>query len=213
MITLTKSRAIVSVGRDDLLRFRAETLDRRDWACLPRFVDASLLESFARRFEDIGFRSRHHDRIGGELALTDPQAGEALCLLLNDPVVLSFMEILTGSSPLGCFSGRVYRFAPGGACLHEWHDDVIEERRVAFTLNLSRDLYQGGALLLRSRRTGQTQAIENRGFGDALLFRVAADLEHRSEPVTGAVPKTAFAGWFRASPRFQDGLRNALAAR
>jgi hypothetical protein len=39
----------------------------------------------------------------------------------------------------------------------------------------------------------------NKGFGDAIVFRIGGNLEHRVAPVRGAVPKIAFAGWFRPS--------------
>jgi len=40
------------------------------------------------------------------------------------------------------------------------------------------------------------QETRNTGLGDALLFRISADLIHRVQGVTGDHPKIAFAGWF-----------------
>jgi hypothetical protein len=38
--------------------------------------------------------------------------------------------------------------------------------------------------------------VNNTGFGDAILFRISKDLEHRVTEVVGEVAKTAYAGWF-----------------
>lgn len=38
----------------------------------------------------------------------------------------------------------------------------------------------------------------NTGPGDGIVFRLAHHLQHRNTSMRGAVPKTAFAGWFRS---------------
>ena len=48
--------------------------------------------------------------------------------------------------------------------------------------------------------------VENRTPGDAILFPVHPTLRHRVGPVEGAVPRTAYAGWFRAQPDFRERL-------
>ena len=71
---------------------------------------------------------------------------------------------------------------------------------MALSINLSTDVYGGGTFELRDRQTKAPLAqINNTGFGDALLFRVSNNLEHRVTEVVGKVAKTACAGWFRAT--------------
>jgi hypothetical protein len=61
-------------------------------------------------------------------------------------------------------------------------------------------IFRGGTFELRNRSTLALLAqVNNTGFGDALLFRISADLEHRVTEVVDTVPKTACAGWFRAT--------------
>jgi hypothetical protein len=40
--------------------------------------------------------------------------------------------------------------------------------------------------------------------GDGIMFRIDSGLRHRVTEVTGSVPKTAFAGWFRSEPSFGE---------
>ena len=43
------------------------------------------------------------------------------------------------------------------------------------------------------------------------IFRIADTLQHRVTPLTGAVPRTACAGWFMDEPDFAAELRARLA--
>ena len=57
--------------------------------------------------------------------------------------------------------------------------------------------------------------IANTGLGDAMLFRISGNLEHRVTEVTGDQPKTAFAGWFQSgeldlASRLKNGDRRPL---
>jgi len=43
-------------------------------------------------------------------------------------------------------------------------------------------------------------SIANTGPGDAIVFRIDGALEHMVTPVSGAVSKIAWAGWFAREP-------------
>jgi hypothetical protein len=59
---------------------------------------------------------------------------------------------------------------------------------------------------MRYRRTKEIlHEVHNNGLGDALLFRVSPELEHRVQGVEGDVPKTALAGWFVSGTTFHQG--------
>jgi hypothetical protein len=67
-------------------------------------------------------------------------------------------------------------------------------------MNLSTDIFRGGTFELRDRWSLAPLAqVNNTGFGDALLFRISNDLQHRVTQVEDTVAKTACAGWFRAT--------------
>jgi hypothetical protein len=69
------------------------------------------------------------------------------------------------------------------------------------SINLSLEEYQGGELQIRETRSGKiVSEIANTGLGDAVLFPISPELEHRVLPVRGDRAKIAFAGWFRAEP-------------
>jgi len=66
--------------------------------------------------------------------------------------------------------------------------------------SLSTGIFRGGAFELRDRLTMKLLAqVNNTGFGDAFLFRISRDLEHRLTPIMEGVLKTACTGWLRAS--------------
>jgi hypothetical protein len=137
----------------------------------------------------------------------DPNPTAALLeLLCNDPAVLAAVEAITGCSPLTRFSGFVYRLSPVNGHHHNWHNDMIQDRRVAMSINLEPEPYEGGVLQIRVRETEAIiEQVENVGAGDAILFRISGALQHRATPVTTGV-KTAFAGWFRSGPSLREEL-------
>jgi len=56
------------------------------------------------------------------------------------------------------------------------------------------------------------KSIHNNGFGDATLFKIDHSLKHRVTPITGAVRRTMYAGWFLEKPDFMALLREKLDA-
>jgi predicted 2-oxoglutarate/Fe(II)-dependent dioxygenase YbiX len=89
---------------------------------------------------------------------------------------------------------------------------MIQNRRVAMSVNLEPAPYEGGVLQIRRRENEAIIAeVENVGAGDAILFRIDAALQHRVTAVTSGV-KTAFAGWFRSAPSLRDDLAHLAAS-
>jgi 2OG-Fe(II) oxygenase superfamily len=139
---------------------------------------------------------------GTEFTADEPVTCNLLALLLNNPEFLNVVRMITSCTEISEFSGRVYRMTAGPQHQLSWHNDIDikEKRQVGFSMNLSTDVFRGGTFELRSCSTQAPHAqVNNTGFGDALLFRISPDLEHRVTPVVGSVPKTACAGWFRAT--------------
>ena len=83
--------------------------------------------------------------------------------------------------------------------VEKWHRDseAIHQRRLGFSLNLSQQPFQGGALAIRICGQPNTiQKITIPHIGDAALFRIADNFEHRALPILGEAPRVAFVGWF-----------------
>lgn len=170
---------------------------------LPNFFDADLGDIVDRHLSRAAFTPR----FDGDLVIEHTLADDALfavCLfVLNDPKVLALIDRITRSGPFASFTGRIYRRgepARPGEQYYEWHDDVFEDRRVALSVNLGRVPYQGGMLQVRDALSHRpvAEAVDV-AYLDALLLRVTDGLEHRVAPVSGPVPRTVLAGWFRGS--------------
>jgi hypothetical protein len=126
---------------------------------------------------------------------------------------LEFIEALTGCGHLGSFLGKVYRIEPGQNHYDSWHDDVTDDRKIALSINLTEKPYSGGILEIRESGSKRVlNSVTNTGFGDAIIFPISDELEHRRTTVFGGVPKTAFAGWFKSKPDFSESLRQTRKA-
>jgi hypothetical protein len=116
--------------------------------------------------------------------------------MFHDPALFAVIRAITGCAAIGGFDGRIYRM-DAGAHADAWHDDANDRYLVALSLNLTATAFAGGALRLRDRATRTVRAdVANTGQGDAIVFRLDPALEHMVSPVTGEVPKVAWAGWF-----------------
>ncbi len=176
--------------------------DTRHCIKLAGLLAPGTLDMVRQFLEDIPFVHRVHDRIGTEFCLPDSRAVRLLFFLANDPALFAVIRRLTGCPPIGCFTGRVYRMVPGAGDYDSWHSDVIQDRMVGMSINLGPP-YEGGVFQLREAATGRMIGeLPNVGPGDAILFRIDPSLEHWITPMAGEMPKTAFAGWFRAGPEF-----------
>lgn len=132
-------------------------------------------------------------------------ASDAFELVLNDSQIFAMVEEITGCRSIGCFIGRVYRFMPGSGHSYSWHSDNVDSRMVGMSLNLSEQRFDGGQLEIRDRgNPGSVAVVQNLRFGRAVLFPIGERFEHRVTPVTGNIPRTAFAGWFCAEPQFSE---------
>jgi 2-oxoglutarate-Fe(II)-dependent oxygenase superfamily protein len=132
----------------------------------------------------------------------DRGSARALLLFLcNDVALFELVRAITGCDRIGAFVGRVYRMLPGAEHEGTWHDDLLEGRMVAMSVNLGDAPYSGGVLEIRGRQSKRVlHRVANTGFGDAVIFRIGRELQHRVTAVKGTVPKTAYAGWFISGP-------------
>ena len=179
------------------------------WVKVPRLLAPPLLAEAQRAIRTARFVETIHQGVSPPSVdvCMEPHPATALVeLLCNDAALFAAVAAVTGCGPLTRFSGFVYRLSPGIGHHHNWHNDMVQNRRVAMSINLEADPYDGGLLLIRRRDEAAVLAeVDNVGAGDALLFRIDAALQHRATEVTAGV-KTAFAGWFRSGPSLRDDL-------
>jgi len=208
MIRIRRS-GTVSDGAKNLESLRAR-FNRQNYFRLPSLVEPELLDFIQVQIARAEFYERVHEGIASnkELCMMQNSAFAALLLLMNDEKLFQIVQDITQCGPIGCFEGRIYRVIPGQGHHDSWHSDMAEHRLVGMSLNLSRELYYGGILQIRERESGKlVSEVANVGVGDAVIFRLSDNLQHRITDVEGEAAKTAFAGWFRARPGFLSLLK------
>jgi hypothetical protein len=193
-----------------------ETL-RRSWHAqqyvrLPQFLDRELL-AFVRGFvNERRFAEFTHPASGHEQRLEDNPAIALLDFLMNDRRVMDAVEQITSTPQLGMFHGRIYQLTPGTDEGHDWHADHTSGREIGVSINLTDRPFEGGVLQLRWTATGAPiSEYANVGAGDCVLFRLADEIEHRVLPVTGTVPRVAYAGWFYSGRSLKERLADLVA--
>jgi hypothetical protein len=207
LIQLTRKGVVFTGTQADLDSLR-ERYDRDNYVILPQLYEPALLEEIMRRVDSAPFLHKDHDGVGNELCMDDSVTEAMMRFFPNNPTFLRLLERITGEPRLGEFVGRVYRMTSSDGHYDGWHDDCCHQRVVTMSVNLSRQVYGGGALLMKRRDSDEIiQEIYNTGFGDALLFRISKQLKHRVQEVKGEIPKTAFAGWFLEVEDFLSNLR------
>jgi hypothetical protein len=198
MLQLTR-KGLVFQGQLDGLR---DHFTRNHCVVLEKLLEPALLEKVQGQIEQAQWHSSDWDDFGTEFTLEDNSvAFRLLVFLLNIPEFLNVIRTITNCAQISDFAGRVYRMATGPQHHLSWHCDTTDQQaQVGFSMNLSTDIFCGGTFELRLRRTLAPLAkVNNTGFGDALLFRISNDLEHRVTEVVGEITKTACAGFFRAT--------------
>lgn len=198
MIQLRKSGSVIDV--DDVAQLKME-FEERQCVLLPSLLEPYLLNFVLCRLQDAKWRDMVHEDIGTEVVLDDGPSLNLLRVLANNPSLLAAVQEITGCGLITWFGGRVYRLIPNSGHLDSWHDDDLWGRLIGMSLNLSPRGYSGGIFQLRERKSKKIiTEVANTGLGDATLFRISKELEHRVTDISGDEPKTAFAGWFQTGP-------------
>lgn len=203
-LAFDEAAALIPPDAGDLARLAAH-FAQRHWARLPGLLAGQALARAHAALAEGRFQPKDHGPVGRELCLAPCALTEALTAQFNQRALFEAIDAITGCGGIGCFEGRVYRLVPGTDHRDAWHHDRIASRLVALSLNLSERPYEGGTLLLRDARSEAVlDEVENIGPGDAIVFRLGHDLEHRIGDMRGREPKTAWAGWFRMRPDYRD---------
>jgi hypothetical protein len=207
MIGIGVAGATGSVSAAELSRLRSD-FARQNFIRLPGFADARLIAQVQRKLRG-GEYQDFYNAEGVDVRETpkDPAAGVFLWLILNDRRLFDFVEAVTGEAPIASLTGGVYRMRPRTKHHLGWHKDLdLSSRAAAMTINLSTKPVRGGVLQFRTapgrRRLGEVPYTRA---GDAVLFRIGQDLQHRSTAVEGAQPKTIYVCWFQRARSGRDG--------
>lgn len=210
IIQLTKSGIVFSGSEDDLNNLR-ELYDKQYCIKLSGFLNPELLKYVQRKIEESGFYTDKYKLANSDAVdhrLNDETVNNLLEFLLNEQKLFWLVEKLTGCKKILSFNGGVYSLVPNCGHYDSWHQDISSDELVSLSINLSTDVYLGGILQIRNYHTKEIlYEIANTGFGDAILFCVAPNLEHKVTDVEGTVSKTAFPGWFRSKPNYLSELK------
>jgi hypothetical protein len=212
MLQVARHRTIGESGPAETSALRLH-FEHHHWVRVTGMLEPGLLRDIQDRLARAEFVERVHVGVtppSVDLCMVPNAAAALLELAFNDPAVLRWIEQITGCDPLTRFGGFVYRLSPANGHGHHWHNDLVEGRRVAMSVNLGPGFYEGGLLEMRDRASEDVLArIPNTGPGDALLFRIDAALQHRATAVTAGV-KTAFAGWYVSGDSYAACLRDQV---
>jgi hypothetical protein len=202
-----------TIIRADAAQMRAlrDQFAEQHFVRLPQLLAPELLDRVLGAIDSAQFaEGRHGEELREDRLSTSSLASMTLHFVTNSPTFIAFISSITQCSAIGSFHGRVFRRLATLGHYSEWHSDTfIAGRPAAMSLNLG-DAYRGGDLELRRVGTSAGTVIPNRRLGDAVVFRIAPDLEHRVQPVDGTVFRTAFAGWFYETSMFDDVLRRVV---
>jgi hypothetical protein len=212
MIEITKSGPVFSGSTDELDELRGR-FDREHCVLLRQFLHPQLLVMIQKQLERAVFKERLITTLhppSADLIMENNAIRQAFLLLLNNQKLFEIIEYITGCPKIGCFKGSVYRMTSTYG--HDtWHHDLEGHRLVALSINLSTSVYSGGVLRIRDvEKSSIVSEISNTGFGDAVVIRLAPQIEHKVSRVTGPIDKTAFAGKFKSEPNFHTLVRDNL---
>jgi len=215
MLQISRTGTRVDATEAEIAETRSH-LDRHHWVKLPRVLAPELLADVQARLARAEFIETAHPGVvppSLDLCMVPSALSGLLELVFNDAAVFDLVERVTGCDSIARFGGFIYRLTATYGQGHHWHNDLVESRIVAMSVNLGPGTYEGGLLELRDRGSKQVfDRVPNVGNGDALLFRLHETLQHRACPVTAGV-KTAFAGWYFGEESYPRHIRNVAELR
>lgn len=168
---------------------------------IPQFFSPELLTFFEKNILNQEFTPRQSvddgvQMVFKELGLENKHT-KLMYLLMQDQVLIQNLAQRTGLNDLKSCASRIYKFIPHGSNTFDWHNDLCHGRTLGFSVNLTREKFEGAKFMIRKKQDHSVSAeFHNTGYGDAILFKISAELEHCVSPLTGSTPRLAYAGWF-----------------
>jgi hypothetical protein len=122
---------------------------------------------------------------------------------MNNRELFHAIEKITEIPAIGNFVGRLHSSVHGGGHHIAWHGDNADNRLLGLTIDLSSSAYEGGVFELRRKASQEIIcAVPRQQPGDAFVFRISPDLQHRLTLIKSGGPRTVGVGWFRSQPAF-----------
>lgn len=195
------------VHANDLDRLRSE-FARQNCVLLPQLIEPSLLEHLRRTVAAARlvtkFEGDDAEQFGKVLFV--PRTEPSLFVfhfLMNNRKLFHAVEKITQCLPIGNFVGRLHSSVPGGNHHIAWHGDNADHRLLGLTIALSSADYDGGVFQLRRKDSEEIICeVPRKQAGDAFVFRISPDLQHRLTLIESGGPRTVGVGWFRSQPDF-----------
>jgi hypothetical protein len=215
MLQVARTGTLVSATDAEIARLRSH-FGEHHWVRLPRVLHPDLLQDVQERLARAEFIDTAHPSVdppSRDLCMVPNALSGLLELVFNDAAIFDVVERVTGCEEIARFGGFIYRLTATYGQEHHWHNDLVESRLLAMSVNLGPGTYGGGLLELRDRASKRVfDRVPNVGNGDALLFRLHETLQHRACPVTSGV-KTAFAGWYFGEDSYPRHIRAVASER
>nr|WP_299910445.1 2OG-Fe(II) oxygenase [Sphingomonas bacterium] len=168
---------------------------------LRRVVDADLRAFMIDRCATRPFAGQTRPALDGHRWVEkQPRLlSKAMMAAVGRPAMLRWIEQVTGCGPLQSVTGQLAETRPGAGDFLPWHQDVFDDfRRVAITIDLSDQPFEGGAFEMRDKASGALLLRHfYEGDGSALIYAMTDDTEHRVLPITAGGPRRVFSAWFR----------------
>jgi hypothetical protein len=164
------------------------------------FLAPDVLETVRGICRAASFVTKDNVKLGSMEVEWPRRAGLAVSMALTQPALLRWLEAVTRCGPLKRADGRIAQGRSGQPHALDWHDDRIDpNRRLAITVNLTEEDYEGGLFELRDQASGRIVTSHRHDvMGAALIFEVSARYEHRILAVTAGGPRRVYTGWFYA---------------
>lgn len=210
ILQINRFDTVLKASEEDLTRIQAE-FNEKHCVIFPKLLAPDLVQSVLRGIEQAEFNLTDNvNMIAKDIHIPQEDPTNYLMnFLMNNETLSNTVQRVTGCSQFGMYLGRIYRMMPTHDHYDSWHDDLVFNRVAAMSINLTPEPYAGGTVQFRERKSGRiVNEVHNVGLGDAMIFRIAPYLEHRVTPVTGTVPRTAFAGWFESKPTYRTWLES-----
>jgi len=214
MIQMTRMGLEQPKKESEWIKLR-QKFDRHPFLLLPNFLEPELLRCISKEIRQAKFYDKVHPKgIGSEISMQENTACGILDLILNDSSLFEMIARITGVKSISYFMGRIYRMVPKTAHSLAWHNDHLENRVLGLTINLTPHPYRGGIFQMRDLKAKKNfRVIPQPRFGDALLFKISAKLEHRVTALEGTISRTAFSGWFRSRSSYVPPIKKNLVQR
>lgn len=214
MVQITSTGFTVS-NPSQIYRMQAEFAEKNG-IVIPQLFDNKLIQKIVKNIEAAEFYPHRHygqdqQEFANDLTMRENElAMHQIHLLLNNQLFFDFIESITGCSPIGSFGGRIYQNLPEKNHQLEWHSDTEQkERLIGISINLSVNPYQGGIFQIRERLSKKiTFEVAGKNLGDAHIFRISPELQHRVTSTKGNFARIVAAGWFFSEPDIRTAIKS-----